>query len=380
MSTLQATNLKNASSASNNIVLDTAGNATVAGTMAMGSSYLRNRIINGDMRFDQRNVGTSVTPANGQYALDRWGASQTSAGKFSIQQQTAVVPVGFSHALKITSLSSYAVGAGDIFGIYQPVEGFNSADFSFGTANAQTVTLSFWVYSSLTGTFGGSIFNAALTRTYPFSYSISSANTWTKITITMPGDTTGTWVGATNGVGMYVVLSVGVGSTYSGTANAWSAGWYYSVTGATSIVGTNGATWYVTGVQLEVGSVATPFERRQYGQELALCQRYYEKSYFPDLKPGTANINGAAHIYVLGTSSVVCGMTAFFANVKRAIPTVTVYSSITGNSGVMYSYSTSADRAAVIESGASSFFFYDNAANVVGGVNSTAQWTASAEL
>jgi hypothetical protein len=137
--------------------------------------------------------------------------------------------------------------------------------------------LSFWVRSSLTGTFGGSLQNSAASRSYPFSYTISTANTWEQKTITVAGDTTGTWIGATSGVGLTVNLGLGVGSTYSGTASAWAASDYRSATGATSVVGTNGATFYVTGVQLEVGSSATGYEYRQYQQELALCQRYYQK-------------------------------------------------------------------------------------------------------
>ena len=237
---------------------------------------LKNRIINGAMVIDQRNAGASVTVAGNSYNLDRWQAiSPTVGSKFSVQQQTSVVPTGFSYALKVTSLSAYTVGSTDRFAINQNIEGFNFADMSWGTANAKTVTLSFWVYSSLTGTFGGSFINENQNRSYPFSYTISSANTWEQKTITIAGDTTGTWTGATNGVGVQLYFSLGAGSSYSGTANTWAAADYRQPTGATSVVGTNGATWYITGVQLEIGSTATPFERRLYNQELANCQRYY---------------------------------------------------------------------------------------------------------
>jgi len=140
----------------------------------------------------------------------------------------------------------------------QPIEGFNTADLMFGTANAQTVTLSFWVRSSLTGSFSGALYNSVGNRCYPFSYTISSANTWEQKTVTIAGDTSGTWIGATNGIGLYVNFSLGVGTTYSGTANTW--GTAFSVTGATSLVATNGATLYITGVQLEKGSTATSFD------------------------------------------------------------------------------------------------------------------------
>jgi hypothetical protein len=241
------------------------------------NGYLRNRIINGAMMIDQRNAGASVTPANAAYTLDRWSALLTQSSKFSIQQNGGGVtpPTGFINYLGVTSLSSYSVVTGDIFGVRQRVEGLNVSDFAWGTASAQAVTLSFWVRSSLTGTFGGAVQNSAGNRSYPFSYVINGSNTWEYKTVTIPGDTTGTWL-TTNGVGLELNFGLGGGATYSGTAGAWAAANYGTATGATSVVGTNGATFYLTGVQLEVGTVATPFERRMYGQELQLAQRYYQ--------------------------------------------------------------------------------------------------------
>ena len=236
----------------------------------------RNRIINGDMRIDQRNAGASVTPANASYVLDRWRCYLSQASKYSVQRNAGTVtpPVGFTNYLGVTSLSSYSVGASEIFSIQQFIEGFNVSDLGWGTANAQAVTLSFKVYSSLTGTFGGVLENDGQNRSYPFTYAISSANTWTTISITVAGDTSGTWL-TNNGRGIGVWFGLGVGSTLSGTAGSWSGTTYYSVTGATSVVGTSGATFYITGVQLEAGSTATEFERRPIGTELALCQRYF---------------------------------------------------------------------------------------------------------
>ena len=230
---------------------------------------------------DQRNAGASVTPTvDGTYVLDRFKMQLSVASKYSVQQNAGSVtpPAGFGKYLGVTSLSAYSVGAGDYFVLTQLIEGFNTADLAWGTASAATVTLSFWVRSSLTGTFGGSFQNASGNRSYPFTYSIAAANTWEQKSITIAGDTSGTWVGATNGIGITVNLSLGTGTTYSGTAGAWAGANYASVTGATSVVGTNGATFYVTGVQLEKGTVATSFDYRPYGTELALCQRYYYNS------------------------------------------------------------------------------------------------------
>ncbi len=266
-----------------NAILDASGgNTATINSMTPTADSLqgfRNRIINGDMRIDQRNAGASITPTDGQYSVDRWKCYVSAASKYSAQQNAGAVtpPVGFSNYLGATSLSAYSVTSSDYFFLQQRIEGFNFADLGWGTANAKTVTLSFWVRSSLTGTFGGAFQNSAVDRAYPFSYSISSANTWEQKTITVAGDTSGTWVGSTNGIGVSVAFSLGMGTTRSATANAWTAGNIISATGATSVVGTNGATFYITGVQLEVGSVATPFERRPYGIELDLCYRYYEK-------------------------------------------------------------------------------------------------------
>ncbi len=258
------------------------GTTTFGGAVASPYTGFKNRIINGAMIIDARNAGASVTATSTgsfAYTLDRFSYRATAASKFTVQQNAGSVtpPTGFINYLGVTSSSAYSVSASDFFAICQIIEGLNIADFGWGTANAVPITLSFKVYSSLTGTFGGSISNNGFARSYPFSYTISSANTWTSISVTIPGDTSGTWL-TTIGVGMFVNFGIGVGSTNSGTVNAWASAQYFAPTGAVSVVGTNAATWYVTGVQLEVGSAATSFEYRSYGTELALCQRYYEQA------------------------------------------------------------------------------------------------------
>jgi hypothetical protein len=249
------------------------GNGTTTGYYGF-----KNRIINGAMVIDQRNAGASVTPTNGQYTLDRFAISigGGETGKLSIQQNAGSVtpPTGFTNYLGVTSLSAYTVPTANWFSLLHQVEGFNVADLAWGTASAATITLSFWVRSSLTGTFGGALNNSGNARNYPYSYTINAANTWEQKSITIAGDTSGTW-NKTNSNGIQVGFALGAGTTESGTAGAWTATRAFSATGATSVVGTNGATFYITGVQLEKGSTATSFDYRPYGTELGLCQRYF---------------------------------------------------------------------------------------------------------
>ena len=245
-------------------------------TAAASPLVLRNRIINGDMRIDQRNAGASGSGLT--YTVDRFGFFSNQSGKFNWQRNAGSVtpPDGFTNYLGFTSTSAFSIGASDYFNFYQMIEGFNIADLGWGTANAKTVTLSFQVRSSLTGTFGGFLINGSDTRVYTFGYTISSANTWTTISITIPGDTSGTWA-SNNTTGVAIYWSLGAGSSTTGTGGAWGSTVNRSVTGQVNVSGTNGATFYITGVQLEQNTSATPFERRLYGQELALCQRYYFK-------------------------------------------------------------------------------------------------------
>jgi hypothetical protein len=256
------------------LTIDTSQNATFAGTIAMGSSFLRNRIINGDMRIDQRNAGASVTPANLVYALDRWRTETTGGGIYSVQRST-VAPSNFNNSLLVTVTTADAsIASTDYYDVQQFIEGFNVADLAWGTANAQAITISFWVRSSVTGTFAGGIQNGAANRSYVFTYTISAANTWEKQTITIAGDTSGTWL-TDNGRGLCLTFDLGNGSSYQTTAGSWVASYATGTSSSVKLISTVSATWYITGVQLEVGTSATPFERRLYNQELANCQRYY---------------------------------------------------------------------------------------------------------
>jgi hypothetical protein len=285
---------------------------TSDGVSSSGLYGFKNRIINGAMVIDQRNAGASITPTDGQFSLDRWGCRLSQSSKYSVQQNAGSVtpPVGFNYYLGVTSLSAYSVTSTDNFQLQHRIEGYNFGDLNWGTANAKTITISFWVYSSLTGTFGGALDNASGNRAYPFTYSIPTANTWTQISVIIAGDTSGTW-NTTNGRGVEINFGLGVGSTYSGTAGSWSSNFYLSATGATSVVGTNGATFYITGVQLEKGSTATSFDYRPYSAELAMCQRYYQVSEnFIGGAGNTTSFSGNINFIVTMRTSPTVGQTA----------------------------------------------------------------------
>jgi hypothetical protein len=277
----------------------------------------RNRIINGDMSIDQRNTGASITANDNTFAVDRWKIFTSQSSKLTSQQNAGAVtpPAGFNYYLGYTSSSAYSITSSDYFIPNQGIEGYNVADLDFGTANAKSITLSFWVRSSLTGTFGGAIRNGSANRNYPFTYTISTSNTWEKKSITIAGDTSGTW-DKTNGYGLGVQFGLGVGATYSGTAGAWSSNTYYSATGATSLVGTNGATWYITGVQLEAGSQASGFEFMPFDIDLGRCQRYFQ------FIGGILNANIANGASTGSTTSV---FTINYQTTMRAAPTNSFY-------------------------------------------------------
>jgi hypothetical protein len=286
---------------------------------------MRNRIINGDMRIDQRNAGASYSAVDSTYGLDRWKLasydSSAQTGKYTVIQ-SSTAPTGFPTSMLITSSAATTINASSIYWVGQMIEGFNTADLGFGAAGASTVTVSFWVRSSLTGTFGGVLSNSASNRSYPFSYTINSANTFEFKTVTIPGDTSGTWL-TTNGIGIRLIFNLGSGTTYQGTAGAWSGSQLNSVTGTTSLLATNGATLYIAGVQLEKGSAASAFENRQYGQELVLCQRYYEKTGINQRQFWTANAQMTTKPYS-------------YKATKRGTPAITITNAYTVDGWTSY--------------------------------------------
>jgi len=285
-----------------------------------GNVYPRdNRIINGDMRIDQRNNGASGT-ATGTYTVDRWffTASQTGKGTWQrITSGAAGLTNGLAYNLQFVSSSAYASVATDSFNFNQRIEADMLGDLAWGTASAQPITLSFWFSSSVAGTYSGAIRNDTSTRSYPFSFQIPQANTWTKIAVTIPGDTVGPWVLQGNAVGMYVHFDLGAGANLRGPANAWASANYFGATGAVSVVGTNGATFNLTGVKLEIGSVATPFNRQSLAKSLVDCQRYCQRI-------TTNGTNNQAFGAGFCASASLAGIVLPYKVSMRATPTLSV--------------------------------------------------------
>lgn len=244
-----------------------------------GSPYgFKNRIINGGMAIDQRNSGSSTTPSGDAYNLDRWQAASGTAGSWFTFQQSNVVPANFTYSLSILSTGANSVSSGSIYVLQQRIEGYNVADLGYGSSDAKPITISFWIRGSVTGTYGLVVSNGAMTRAYPITYTINSANTWEYKIVTISGDTSGTWL-KDNGIGMRLVFQLGTGSSNTLTAGTgWvtPSGGAYGVTGTTNLSATNGATLYLTGVQLERGTQVTAFDWRPFGYELTLCQRYFQ--------------------------------------------------------------------------------------------------------
>ena len=364
-------------------------NAVDIAQIGSNNVTFRNRIINGACVIDQRNAGAALTVNSGTdfFPVDRFLAVGTAASGVFTVQRSSTAPTGFINSILATVTTTDAsLAATDQYYVSQIIEGLNVADLAWGTASAATVTLSFWVYSSLTGTFGGAVRNSAANRSYPFTYTISSANTWEQKSVTIAGDTTGTWL-TTNGKGLDITWTLGLGSTFSGTAGVWAGANYKGASGVTNVMATNGATFYITGVQLEAGTTASPFEYRQYGTELALCQRYFSMSYPQGTAPATATTSGlvgAAAQFASGAGGSLASIS--YPVQMRSTPTISLWDGAGTSNKCSYTGSgvyTISNNGTLHTTGATyisstSFFL----APTTSAANSQAyvQYTASAEL
>jgi hypothetical protein len=344
----------------------------------------RNLIINGAMQFDQRNCGNEVVPASNlnAYIIDRFRYNASQASKLKVQQnaQSITPPEGFSNYLGVTVNSAYTVGNADNFFLTYFVEGFDSAHLDFGKSTAKTVTLSFYVQSSLTGTFSGSILNSAENRAYPYTYTINTADTWERKTITIAGDTSGTWIGATNGKGLMLTFSLGMGSNFTGTAGQWNAAQDFGATGETKkLVENASAQWKMTGLQLEVGSQATPFEHASsFGEQLALCQRYFQKSYAHGVTAGTVTNTGMV-IRFADAGQSYAGHWITFRTEMRAAPAGNVYNPSTGSANSIRD--DNGNHTAVVDQPAThGMHVHANNSAIGNSEGVKAQYTADAEL
>ena len=277
MSTIKVNKIEHTGTTAGGVEVDSSGHVQVDGVQMPTAGPLsnRNKIINGNMRIDQRNSGSSVT-ADNSFAVDRFVFRTVGGGAITAQQSTTA-PSGFVNSYSITvSTADSSIASTDNYQLVHRIEGNNTADLMFGTSSAKTVTLSFWVRSSVTGTFGGNLQNNAADRSYVFQYTINTADTWEYKTITVAGDTSGKWL-TTNAAGVCVTWDLGSGTDFEGTANSWNAANKRRASGNVQLIGQANATLFLTGVQLEVGEKATPFEHRSYSDELARCHRYYYK-------------------------------------------------------------------------------------------------------
>ncbi len=257
---------------SNSSDLDSADVQTIAGPLSN-----RNMVINGSMVVSQR--GTSFVGLNG-YGLDRWVFSGSHDGAVTVTQDTTVPPgQGFQNSIKfdVTSADT-SIAAAQFYQFFQRIEGHNVAHLEWGTANAKSVTLSFWIRSNVTGTYNVYFLNNDINRFCPVNYTIDSANTWEKKTITIAGDTTGTWL-TNNSIGLYVLFNLALGSNnLTGTNATWAtSGAGISGTTQANLLSSDSNELYITGIQLEAGSTATPFEFENVGNILAKCKRYYQR-------------------------------------------------------------------------------------------------------
>lgn len=350
-------------------------------TLGAGNATLmKNKIINGAMLINQRNA--TVSSSNTEtYTVDRFSIYRDGTAATFSAQQSSDAPSGFSNSLLLTTTSAGTGATNDGYWLAQKIEGFNTYDLAWGTASAKATTMSFWVKSSLTGQFGGTLVNSAFNYSFPFSYTISVANTWEYKTISISAPTSGTWIGATNGIGVRIYWDMGSGASLKGTAGSWTASGLTGATGDVSLVGTAGATWQMTGVQLERGSSATGFEYVNYQTSLANCYRYYYQR-----NTGVNDYPFALQAY---STTAVYGAMLQFPVTMRATPTMASSGAFLAQQGNSGSSNTIGTFGASLKSVSPFGCFSDGTSGFTGMVagnmsnvycNATSYISASAEL
>ena len=338
------------------------------GSLQASAPVGRNLIINGDMAIDQRNAGASATTTSSAYMVDRFQLYASTVTNAQTYQQVTDAPAGFNKSLKITNSSTaQAAGSAALYTPRQRIEGYNTAHLNWGTSDAKTVTVSFWVKASVTGTYPFAINNGSFNRSFVANYTISSANTWEYKTVIVAGDTSGTW-NVDNTSGMVVMFSLDTNSSYeTSTVDAWHTGSFRATSSNVHFLANASATWQITGLQLEAGTTATPFENLQYGQQLQLCQRYYEKIVDSILQTtlGDTYATSASPVPVINLA---------FKEVKRALPTMatvgTFTTSNTSGSQILRG-GENTFNAYILAAGAGRTYFYPDA---------NSGWSADSEL
>ena len=290
--------------------------ADLGGSADAGGLTGRSMLINGAFQIWQRGTSAITVSGDDDFTADRFKGWANGGGTFTVEQSTDVPNNEFEFSAKLTNTATdSSVAAGDDYRWATDIEGYNVSPLAYGSSDAKKATLSFWVKSSLAGTYCGAFYSTTASRHYIFEYTISSADTWEYKTITIDGDTTGSW-NRTNGNGLRIYWGFGSGSDVQGTADAWAAGEKWETTNQAAWIGSASATFFITGIKLEIGQTATPFEHRSYGDELALCQRY-----FAVLQDTTAAYAGGFGFCNSTTKTKVC----FPLGVAlRANPTVNV--------------------------------------------------------
>jgi hypothetical protein len=302
-----------------------------------------NRFVNPNMLFDLVNEGAATTPSatsSRVYVVDQWAHFATQASKLTYTGLNAPGPAGYAKCLKIAVASAFTSAATDQFIFCQPIEGCDVADLAYGGSSAQNIIVSFWIDTSVTGTYAGAIQNSATNRSYPFTFSVGSASTWTQIILSIPGDTAGTWLNGTNQIGLNFILDLGSGSNFNGSAGAWAGSNVTRISGAVSFVANTGASMFLTGFQMKAGTAYVPAAAQIFQQQYEKVMRYAEKSYDYGVALGTASANGAVTARAPGAATDI---PVFFKVPKMTDATVTVYSWSTGTSGKIWDNTGSAD-------------------------------------